>query len=170
MQQSGSALLYISTDYIFDGQTEVDYDEVSTPNPLNQYGRSKLAGERLSLQICPRTYSIRTAWIFGHAPNNYVDRVLKMADQAGVVRMPIDQLESPTYTVHLGEAILHLIATGAYGIYNVTSLGACTRADFAKYVLEVAGRPEKVEIVDSAMLNGRSSDRLTLCSIVVWFN
>jgi dTDP-4-dehydrorhamnose reductase len=151
-QQSGSALLYISTDYIFDGQTEVDYDEVSTPNPLNQYGRSKLAGERLSLQICSRTYSIRTAWIFGHAPNNYVDRVLNMADKEGVVRMAVDQLESPTYTVHLAEAILQLIATSAYGIYNVTSIGACTRADFAKYVLEVAGRPEKVEIVDSTTL------------------
>jgi len=151
-QQMNSALLYISTDYIFDGQTTVDYDEVATPNPLNQYGRSKLAGERLSLQICPRTYSIRTAWIFGHAQNSYVDRVLKMADKEGVVRMPVDQLESPTYTVRLGEAILQLIATGAYGIYNVTSIGACTRADFAKYVLQVAGRSELVEVVDSALL------------------
>lgn len=151
-QQVNSALLYISTDYLFDGQATTPYDEVAIPNPLNQYGRSKLAGERLSLQIWPHTYSIRTAWIFGHAPNNYVARVLNMADKDGVVRMPVDQLESPTYTVHLAEAILHLIATGAYGIYNVTSIGACTRADFAKYVLQVAGRSEKVEVVDSAAL------------------
>ncbi len=82
-QQTGSALLYISTDYIFDGQTETAYDEVALPNPLNQYGRSKLAGERLSLQICARTYSIRTAWIFGHAPNNYVARVLQRGRQRG---------------------------------------------------------------------------------------
>jgi dTDP-4-dehydrorhamnose reductase len=151
-QQMNSALLYISTDYIFDGQTETAYDEVANPNPLNQYGRSKLAGERLSLQICPRTYSIRTAWIFGHAPSSYVARVLSMADKEGVVRMPVDQLESPTYTVRLAEVLLQLIATGAYGIYNVTSLGACTRADFAKCVLQVAGRAEPVEIVDSATL------------------
>jgi len=151
-QQMGSALLYISTDYIFDGQTTVAYDEVATPNPINQYGRSKLAGERLSLQNCQRTYSIRTAWIFGHSANSYVQRVLNAADKEGVVRMPEDQLESPTYTVHLAEAILRLIATGAYGIYNVTSLGACTRADFAKFVLQAAGRSEPVEIVDSAAI------------------
>ena len=151
-QQMGSALLYISTDYIFDGQTSIAYDEVATPNPINQYGRSKLAGERLSLQNCQRTYSIRTAWIFGHSANSYVQRVLNAADKEGVVRMPEDQLESPTYTVHLAEAILRLIATGAYGIYNVTSLGACTRADFAKFVLQAAGRSEPVEIVDSAAI------------------
>lgn len=149
-QRAGSALLYISTDYIFDGAAETDYDEVAQPNPLNQYGRSKLAGERLSLQICPRTYAVRTAWLFGHAPNNYVERVLTAAGKEGVVRMPEDQLESPTYTGHLAEAILGLIATGAYGIYNITSLGACTRADFARYVLQQAGRSEPVEVVDPA--------------------
>lgn len=148
-QQAGSALLYLSTDYIFDGRSETDYDEVAQPNPLNQYGRSKLAGERLSLQICSRTYVVRTAWLFGHAPNNYVERVLKAAEKEGVVRMPVDQLESPTYTGHLAEAILHLIATGAYGVYNVTGLGACTRAGFAQYVLQQAGRTEPVEIVEA---------------------
>lgn len=149
-QQLNSGLVYISTDYIFDGQTEVDYDEVSNPNPLNQYGRSKLAGERMSLQLCPRTYVTRTAWLFGHAPNNYVERVLKAAAKDGVVRMTEDQLESPTYTGHLAEAILNLINSGAYGIYNVTSLGACTRADFARFVLQAAGRSEPVEVVDPA--------------------
>jgi dTDP-4-dehydrorhamnose reductase len=123
--QAGSALVYISSDYIFDGRSETDYDEVSAPNPLNQYGRSKLAGERLSLQICPRTYAIRTAWLFGHAPGNYVERVLKAADTDGVVRMPVDQTESPTYTRHLAQAVMRLVGTGAYGVYNVTSLSAC---------------------------------------------
>lgn len=149
-QQLNSGLVYISTDYIFDGQTEVDYDEVANPNPLNQYGRSKLAGERLSLQLCPRTYVTRTAWLFGHAPNNYVERVLKAAAKDGLVRMTEDQLESPTYTEHLAEAILNLINSGVYGIYNVTSLGACTRADFARFVLQAAGRSEPVEVVDPA--------------------
>jgi len=151
-QQAGSALVYLSTDYIFDGRAETDYDEVARPNPLNQYGRSKLAGERLSLQICPRTYVVRTAWLFGHAPNNYVERVLKAAEKEAVVRMPVDQLESPTYTGHLAEAILHLIGTGAYGVYHVTGLGACTRASFAQYVLQQAGRAEPVEIVEAAAL------------------
>ncbi len=152
-QHIGSDLLYISTDYIFDGTAETDYDEVAQPNPLNQYGRSKLAGERMSLQICPRTYSVRTAWLYGPTPGNYVDRVLKAAAKDGVVKMPVDQLESPTYTDHLAQAILSLIEIGAYGIYNVTSLGACTRAGFAQYVLQQAGRSEPIEIVESTAIN-----------------
>ena len=151
-QRAGSDLVYISSDYVFDGLSEVDYDEVAQPNPLNVYGRSKLAGEGFSLRICPQTYVIRTAWLFGPAPNNYVERVLRAAENERVVRMPADQLESPTYTGHLAEAISHLIATGAYGMYHITSVGACTRADFAGYVLEQAGRSEPVEIVDSAKL------------------
>ena len=147
-----SQLVYISSDYIFDGRSETDYDEVSAPNPLNQYGRSKLAGERLSLQVCPRTYAVRTAWLFGHAPGNYVERVLKAADTEGVVRMPVDQIESPTYTRHLAQAVMGLIGTGAYGVYNVTSLGACTRAAFAQFVLRQAGRSEPVEMVEPASL------------------
>ena len=143
-------LVYISTDYIFDGESDSDYDEVAEPRPVNQYGRSKLAGERLSLQVCPRTYSVRSAWLFGHAPNNYVQRVLDAADRDGVVHMPADQVESPTYTVHLAELIADLITTGAYGVYHATSVGACTRPQFARFVLDQAGRREKVETIDPA--------------------
>ena len=75
---------------------------------------------------------------------------------SSVVRMPVDQLESPTYTGHLAEAILHLIATGAYGVYNVTSLGYCTRAGFAQFVLQQAGRSEPVEIVEASTVGRRA--------------
>jgi len=143
-----SELVYISSDYIFDGTSAVDYDETAVPNPLNQYGKSKLAGEQLSLQNCHRTYSLRTAWLFGHAENNYVQRVLTAADREGVVRMPADQLESPTYTIHLADAISRLITTHAYGVYNLTSIGACTRYEFAECVLKEASRSERVELVD----------------------
>ena len=151
-QEAGSALVQISTDYIFDGQTDKDYDEISRPNPLNAYGRSKLTAERLCMQICSRTFVIRTAWLFGHMPNNYVERVLKAAEAGGVVRMPADQLESPSYTMHVAEAISQLVDSGAYGVYNVTSTGACTRADFARYVLQQVGRQEQVEITDPSTL------------------
>ncbi len=151
-RQIGSALLYISTDHVFDGESMEDYDEVSPTRPLNQYGRSKLAGEVLSTQICPRSYIVRTAWLIGHHPNSYVERVIKAAQRDGVVRMPAEQFESPTYTGDLAEAISHLIETGAYGCYNITSLGACTRVEFAKFVLECAGRTETVEGVDVATL------------------
>ena len=151
-QELGGALLYISTDYVFDGESLEDYDEVAPVRPINHYGRSKLAGERLATQICPRTYIVRTSWLIGHHPNGYVERVLKTAQRDGVVRMAPDQIESPTYTADLTQAVSTLIETGAYGCYNITSLGACTRVEFARFVLEQAGRSEPVETADLSQI------------------
>ncbi len=137
--------LLISTDYVFDGASREDYGEFSTPNPINQYGKSKLAGERLATGIWPRTYVVRTSWLFGHRPKNYVDRVLSAADKDGVVRMAEDQLECPTYVPHVAAAVSALIPTGAHGTYNVAGLGACTRLEFARYVLCKAGRTVPLE-------------------------
>ena len=152
-EKIAAALLYISTDYIFDGETDQDYHEFATPNPINHYGKSKWAGEVLSRQICRRTYAVRTAWLFGHHPNSYVERVLRAAERDGVVRMSTDQIESPTYTVHLAEAISRLLDTGAYGVYNITNRGACTRVEFAQFVLACAGHSVPVEVVEAGTLN-----------------
>lgn len=151
-QEVGGELLYISTDYVFDGESTEDYDEVAQTHPINQYGRSKLAGERLATQICPRTYIIRTSWLIGNHPKNYVNRVLEAARRDGVVRMAPDQIESPTYIEDLTQAVAILIETGAYGCYHVTSIGACTRVEFARFVLEQAGYSELVETADVSQI------------------
>jgi dTDP-4-dehydrorhamnose reductase len=155
-ERSGAEYLYFSSDYVFDGRSGCNYDELSPPSPLNQYGRSKLAGEVLACRVCRRTYIVRTAWLFGYREGNYVERVLSAADREGVVRMATDQLESPTYTLHLAEAVERLIRTGAYGTYHVTSSGACTRLEFAAFVLEAAGRSEQVEELQAAGLKRRA--------------
>jgi dTDP-4-dehydrorhamnose reductase len=100
---------------------------------------------------------VRTAWLFGHHPGNYVERVLSMADREGVVRMATDQLESPTYTLHLAEAVERLAHTGAYGLYHVTASGACTRLGFAAYVLQAAGRTEPVEELPADRVKRRAA-------------
>jgi dTDP-4-dehydrorhamnose reductase len=157
-ERAGSEYLYFSSDYVFDGRSGRDYDELAAPNPVNQYGRSKLAGEVLARQVCRRSYIVRTAWLFGHREGNYVERVLNKADREGVVRMATDQLESPTYTLDLAQAVERLIETGAYGTYHVTSAGACTRLQFAAFVLQAAGRHEEVEEVEAARLK-RQAER-----------
>ena len=148
-ERCGATLFYLSSDYVFDGNTNGSYDEVAAPNPLNHYGRSKLAGEELSRAACSRLCVVRSAWLFGHAAGNYVARVLQQADAEGVVRMPADQVESPTYCGHLASALLHLARCGALGVVNVTGTGACTRAQFAAEVLKQARRDERVEVVGS---------------------
>lgn len=154
--RSGGEYLYFSSDYVFDGESGGDYDELSPPAPVNQYGRSKLAGEVLARRVCPRVYIVRTAWLFGHREGNYVERVLRAAERDGVVRMAADQIESPTYTGHLAEAVAALIATGAYGTYHATSRGSCTRAEFAEFVLRSAGRGEPVETVEAERLTRKA--------------
>ena len=149
-QRCAATLFYISSDYVFDGATDGSYDEVATPNPLNHYGRSKLAGEELSRAECSRVCVVRSAWLFGHAAGNYVARVLEQADGEGVVRMPADQVESPTYSGHLATALLQLVWCDALGTVHVTSTGACTRVRFAAEVLAQAGRSEPVEVVAAA--------------------
>lgn len=149
-ERAGAEYLYFSSDYVFDGRSGCDYDELVPPSPVNQYGRSKLAGEVLAVRVCRRSYVVRTAWLFGHREGNYVERVLSAADREGVVRMATDQLESPTYTLHLAEAVEQLIRTGAYGTYHVTSAGACTRLEFAAFVLEACGRSEQAEELEAA--------------------
>lgn len=151
-QEVKGELLYISTDYVFDGLSSEDYNEVAQTHPVNHYGRSKLAGERLATQICSRTYIVRTSWLIGHHPNSYVNRVLNAARRDGVVRMAPDQIESPTYTEDLTQSIAILIGTHAYGFYHVTSLGACTRIEFASFVLEQAGYSEMVEPADVSQI------------------
>jgi dTDP-4-dehydrorhamnose reductase len=157
-KRSDADYLYFSSDYVFDGSSGCDYDELSPPCPVNQYGRSKLAGEVLARRVCPQSYIVRTAWLIGHREGNYVERVLDLADRDGIVRMATDQLESPTYTLHLAEAVEKIFQTGAYGTYHVTSAGACTRLEFAAFVLRTAGRPEEVEEVESTRLK-RQADR-----------
>jgi dTDP-4-dehydrorhamnose reductase len=156
-ERSDADYLYFSSDYVFDGRSGCDYDELAPPCPVNQYGRSKLAGEVLARQICRRTYIVRTAWLIGHREGNYVERVLDMADHDGIVRMATDQLESPTYTLHLAEAVDKLCRTGAYGTYHITSAGACTRLEFAAFVLETAGRREAVEELEDARLKRQAN-------------
>jgi dTDP-4-dehydrorhamnose reductase len=152
----GCDYLYFSTDYVFDGLTNADYDELDAPRPVNEYGRSKLAGEVLARQLWPRTYILRTAWLFG-GRGDYVQRVLATAEREGRVRMGTAQVESPTYTRHLAEAVLPLLATAAYGTYHLTSQGACTRLEFAEFVLASAGRREPAEPAEQ--VSGRGAPR-----------
>ncbi len=142
---AGARVLFISTDYVFDGTSHRAYTEADQPNPINIYGQTKHAAEQLVRQICPQSYIVRTSWLYGHRSGNYVDRVINAAQEKGVVRMAEDQLEAPTYTVHLAQAIRALLRTGAYGTYHVASTGFCTRVEFAREVLRRAGRTELVE-------------------------
>ncbi len=162
-------LVYISTDYVFDGTGTRDYKEYDPYRPINTYGQSKLYGEEMSRAICPRLYVTRTSWLFGHSPKGYVQRILNAAAAATpdgaagakpVVHMAVDQLEAPTYSVHLAEAIANLVASGCYGTYHISGGAGVTRAEFARTVLETYGIAAAVEpISDKQAAQSRKAVR-----------
>lgn len=141
-QRCGAVLCYISTDYVFDGEKGAPYWEWDSPNPLNVYGASKLAGEWFVQTLLDRFYIARTAWVYGPGGRNFPRKVLELAAQRPSLSMVTTEAGHPTYAPHLAAALAQLIQTEAYGIYHVVNEGCVTRYELARAVLDAAGRRE----------------------------
>ena len=135
----GASVLYVSSDYVFDGAKGSGYDEFDSPNPLSVYGRSKCAGEVLTRTACPRCYVVRSQWLYGPGGRNFVDSILRLARERPRLEIVDDQFGSPTYTADLAAAIVTLVREPAYGTYHLTNGGVCSWFDFAREVLAQAG-------------------------------
>ena len=142
----GALLVQISTDYIFDGEKKEPYVPDDLPEPLNEYGNSKLLGEFHIQEVLDNYLIIRTAWLFGLGGKNFVKGILEAADRGEPLRVVNDQIGSPTYTVDLAEAISHLIQCQAKGIVHATNQGYCSRYQLAQEILRQTGR-ENVELI-----------------------
>ncbi len=147
--------VYISTDYVFDGEKGRPYTESDAPSPINAYGASKLAGEHLVRQTCPRWLIIRVASLFGKAGargkgGNFVETILAGAKEGRPLRVVNDIRMSPTYTYDAALALVRLVRQGATGLVHVTNAGACTWHEFARKALELVGSDTKVEPISSS--------------------
>ncbi|MDU2063355.1 MAG: dTDP-4-dehydrorhamnose reductase [Sporomusaceae bacterium] len=139
--KTGAKLLYVSTDYVFDGSLGRAYDEYDQTNPQGIYGRSKFAGEQITRQIVARSYIVRTSWLYGDG-NNFVRTMLRLGKERDVLKVVNDQFGCPTSTVDLAEAIIALVATDAYGTYHAVNQGITTWFDFAKKIFELSGNQQ----------------------------
>jgi dTDP-4-dehydrorhamnose reductase len=138
-------LIHISTDYVFDSRQErgaVAYRENDKTNPINIYGKSKLAGEEEINKILGEYFIIRAAWLYGLQGNNFVCTMLRLFKEKEVIRVVDDQWGSPTYTVDLADTILRIIETGSdkFGIYHFTNEGVVNRYEFARVIYNKAER------------------------------
>jgi dTDP-4-dehydrorhamnose reductase len=147
----GAHLVYLSSDYVFDGEGARAYVEWDAPNPLSVYGRSKLAGE----QECPPGATVvRTAWVAGAHGANMVKTVLRLAAAPGPLRFVDDQVGSPTCTADLAPALVTLGLERRAGVYHVTGAGTASWYDLARRVVELAGRdPSRVEPITTGALD-----------------
>lgn len=132
----GAKLVYMSTDYIFDGTKEGLYTEYDIPNPKSVYGETKLMGE-VEVRKNPKYFITRISWVFGINGNNFIKTMLRLSDTHDTLNVVDDQKGSPTYTVDLAKLLVEMAYTDKYGTYNVTNDGYCSWAEFAKYIMEV---------------------------------
>lgn len=143
-EKVGAKICYISTDYVFDGNSMVAYREYDQTNPLGVYGKSKFAGEELTKSLCSRYFIVRTAWVYGEYGTNFVKTMLRLAKEKEEIGIVHDQIGSPTYTVDLAHFIVKLVPTEKYGIYHCTNSGSCSWFEFAKAIFEESNIDVKV--------------------------
>lgn len=147
-QRAGATLVYISTDYVFDGTNEGEYQTDAPTNPKNEYGKAKLAGEQLVEKIMDKYYIIRTSWVFGQYGRNFVYTMLRLAKDHDRLTVVADQVGRPTWTRTLAEfmlyAVQHQIPSGRYQLSND---GSCSWYEFASEILK--GQPVEVAPVTS---------------------
>jgi len=135
----GSKIVYISTDYVFDGTATEPYQASDKKSPLGVYGKSKSLGEDYIKQYASKYFIIRTAWVYGSNGNNFVKTMLKLAKSHKELKVVNDQKGSPTYTYDLAKLISGIIKTENYGIYHGTNSGECTWYEFAKTIFSIKG-------------------------------
>lgn len=147
---AGAAMVYISTDYVFDGRAGRPYTEFDQPNPQSMYGRSKEAGEQLVRRTLPEHYIVRTSWVHGAHGGNFAKTMLRLGRERGAVAVVDDQTGSPTFTFDLAPAIRRLATSGRHGTYHLTNSGHCTWYQFARAVFDEAGLDVDLTPTDTA--------------------
>jgi dTDP-4-dehydrorhamnose reductase len=139
-------MVYLSTDYVFDGNKREPYLESDSPHPLNVYGRSKWKGEQYVQELVKDPLIVRTQWLFGRYGKNFVTSILRQAGEKSVLSIVNDQIGSPTYTVDLAKAISALIQFDASGIFHVANSDLCTWYTFGQAILKLSGM-DKVRVI-----------------------
>ena len=131
-------ILYISTDYVFDGKGDKPFEVKDIPNPINYYGKTKYEGELEVQKYVDKAVIVRISWVFGENGNNFVKTMLRLSRERRELSVVSDQIGSPTYTFDLAKLISDMITTEKYGIYHATNEGYCSWHEFASAIFDMA--------------------------------
>jgi dTDP-4-dehydrorhamnose reductase len=149
-RETGSRLVFLSTDYVFDGTKASPYQTTDPRNPTSVYGESKARAEERLLEILPDVCIARTSWLFGHGGKCFPATILKLAATRPEISVVNDQRGSPTFTRDLAAALVRLCRASARGILHVTNSGNCTWFEFATEIVRASGIQTKVKPVTTA--------------------
>ena len=137
--RTGGELVHVSTDYVFSGTEPGERVESDPTGPTGVYGASKLAGEQAVMRECPKSYIVRTAWLYGYVGKNFVKTMLRVGREKGAATVVADQHGNPTSANDLAHEILKIAETGEYGVWHCTNNGVTTWYDFTRKIYELAG-------------------------------
>ena len=148
----GARLLFLSSDYVFDGRKTSPYETTDPRNPQSVYGRSKAEAELRLLDVMPNCCIVRTSWLFGIGGKCFPDTILKLAAGRPALDVVNDQRGSPTYASDLAKTIIQLCRANASGIVHATNTGDCTWFEFAREIVTASGLPTEVRPVNTAQM------------------
>ena len=149
-KECGAMVIHISTDFVFDGNSSRPYVEEDQTNPLSEYGRTKLEGEKNIQEFCNSFLIVRTSWLFGHKGINFASKMLELAEHKKELSIVTDEIGSPTYTPDLAKALWTLIKQECEGTINVSNDGSCSRYEWAKYIFKIRGYNIKINPIKSS--------------------
>lgn len=141
----GATLVYVSSNEVFDGETQAPYTEEDEPGPINAYGRSKLSGEQHVQSIHGRHYIVRTAWLYGAGRVSFPEKILQAASKGGPLKGVVDEVATPTWTDDLAKGIVALFQRAPFGTYHLTNSGHCSRLEWVEEILRARQMNVSVE-------------------------
>ena len=142
-------MIYISTDYVFDGTKDGEYTENDETNPINIYGERKLAGEKYVQEILDKYYIVRTSWVFKINGKNFIETMLRLSKANNQLSIVNDQIGSPTYTKDLSRLLVDMLETSKYGLYHATNEGYCSWYEFANTIFKLANINIDIKAINS---------------------
>ena len=148
-REVGARMLFLSSDYVFDGKNNTPYETNDARNPQSVYGRTKAEAENKLLALIPGCCIVRTSWLFGADGKCFPDTILKLAASRAALDVVNDQRGSPTYAIDLAQTIVSLCRQSAEGIVHTTNAGACSWFEFAQQIVKGAGLTTSVRPTSS---------------------
>jgi dTDP-4-dehydrorhamnose reductase len=142
-------LMYISTDYVFDGKGEKPFKEVDKPDPVGYYGLTKYEGEKIVRDLLEEHFIVRISWVFGINGNNFIKTMLRLSETHNELNVVGDQYGSPTYSFDVARLLIDMIQSEKYGVYHTSNEGFCTWAEFASEIFRQANKGVTVNSIST---------------------
>jgi dTDP-4-dehydrorhamnose reductase len=146
-KEENAKFMYISTDYVFDGEGKKSFVETDIPNPVGFYGLTKYEGEKVVEDLLEDFFIVRISWVFGINGNNFIKSMLKLSEINNELNIVSDQIGSPTYTFDLARLLVDIVLSDKYGIYHASNEGFCNWAEFATEIFKQANKDVKINSI-----------------------